>query len=110
MQNITIPTTAQPLPTANLTPAEKMNEAAFLVSHALRAADDEAIDYLSWGDRDRMSRQLTDALRLMREAREAITVPAAGVACCLACGEEEFGDVLDAGGCQTCALDLVVSN
>jgi hypothetical protein len=92
------------------TPAEKLSEAQLLISRALRTSDDEARDYLSWGDREMMSRNLTAALRLMREARETVTAPAPGVACCLTCGEEELAETIEANGCQTCAADLAFAD
>lgn len=112
MQNLQHPATpAQPFPTTQ-TPAEKLQEAQMLVASAYHRTGDEANDYLSWADRDLMSRQLNNALRLMREAREAITpiVESAHVTSCVECGAEEFAETLAAGDCQTCAYLLIVSH
>jgi hypothetical protein len=101
----TAPATPATITITTQTPADLLSEAQMLVASAFRRADDEANDLLTWGDRDRICRSLNDALRLMREVREAITFTEPDpIASCLNCGAEEFADTLAAGGCQTCAL------
>jgi hypothetical protein len=93
------------------TPAEKLSEAQMLVASAFRRADDEANDLLTWGDRDRMCRSLNDALRLMREVREAITFTEPDpIASCLNCGAEEFADQSIRGECRMCAHYNALAN
>jgi hypothetical protein len=119
MQNLSSSTPAlQPIPTAPATPAEKLSEAQMLVASAFRRADDESNDYLSWHDRDRMCRQLNNALRLIREAKETITPapPAADdddeteTIICSECGDEvDEGQALR-GECLTCAYYYAQAN
>jgi hypothetical protein len=110
MQNLSSPAaSAQPLPTTT-TPAEKLSEAQLLIASAFRRADDESNDFLSWGDRDAMCRQMNTALRLMREAREAITVESDPLASCLSCGAEERADLLAHDQCPTCEFLSAVSH
>jgi hypothetical protein len=101
--------------TATQTPADLLSEAQMLVASAFRTADDEANDYLSWADRDRMSRQLNNALRLVREAMENIT-PAADddaqteTIICSECGDEVDEDQALRGECLTCAYYYAQAN
>jgi len=109
MQNLQHPATSPQAPSIQ-TPAEKLSEAQMLVSSALSYADDEANDFLSWADREQMSRRLSAALRLMREAKEAIRVTeSAPFASCVECGAEDFADTLTGEGCQLCAYQSAVS-
>ena len=110
MQNLQHPAAPPQAPSIQ-TPAEKLSEAQMLVASVLSYADDEANDYLTWADREGMSRRLSAALRLMREAREAVRVTEAEpVASCVECGTEEFADTLTGEGCQLCAFQVAVSH
>ena len=50
--------------------ADPLDEAEARVRSAHARAGDEAIDRLDWLDRDTICRDLAEALRLIREARE----------------------------------------
>jgi hypothetical protein len=115
MQNLTPSTPAlQPIHTP--TPAEKLSEAQMLIASAHACADDESNDYLSWADRDSIGRNLNNALRLVREAKEAITPTVAEepdpdtIIICSECGGEEFATQAIRGECQTCAYYNALAN
>lgn len=111
MQNLSPSTpTPQPLPTDLLTPLEKLRRAQDAIVRTRCLADDEANDHLTWGDCDRMSRQLTEATRLMREAIQTLTPASVPVASCVECGEIELADCLAASNCPTCAYTFAVSH
>jgi predicted Zn-ribbon and HTH transcriptional regulator len=108
MQNpITITHPAQPLPTDELTPSKKLQHAGSLVERAARATADEWNNHLTWGDRDRITRQLREAVRLIREAAQS---PVAPIASCLECGAEERADQLARDQCPTCEFLNAVSH
>ncbi len=106
---------ATPATITATTPADLLSEARMLIASAHACADDESNDYLSWADRDRMSRQLNNALRLVREAMETIT-PAADddaqteTITCSECGDEVDEDQALRGECLTCAYHYAQAN
>lgn len=79
MQNLTTAASAEPGP-----PAEKgqsptssaLDLAEARIRSACSRAGDETVHRLDWNDRDTICRDLADALRFIREAREAASQPA----------------------------------
>jgi formylmethanofuran dehydrogenase subunit E len=110
----TITTTPTTATITTQTPADLLSEAQMLVASAFRRADDESNDYLSWADRDRICRSLNDALRLMREVREAITFTEPDdeteTITCSECGDEVDEDQAWRGECLTCAYYYAQAN
>ncbi len=106
MQNpITIPPTAQP--SSELTPAQKLQHAGSLIERAAARVSDEWNDNLSWSDRDRIARQLCEALKIVREAAQP---PVSPVASCLDCESVELASLITIDQCPTCAYSFAVAH
>lgn len=102
MQNLS-PTTPAPQPSP--TPSQNLQHAGSLIERAAARVADEWNDHLSWGDRDQITRQLREALRIIRDARKP-----APLASCLECEAVELADAITSDQCPTCAYSFAVSH
>lgn len=102
MQNLQQPTTpTQP------TPAQQLQHAGSLIERAAARVSDEWNDNLSWSDRDRIARQLCEALKIVRDFAQPQPAP---LASCLECESVQLAAAIESDQCPTCEFAFVVSH
>ena len=106
MQNLT-PSAPTAQPSSELTPAQKLQHAGSLIERAAARVSDEWNDNLSWSDRDRIARQLCEALKIVRDFAQPQAPP---LASCLDCESVELAAAIESDQCPTCAYTFIVSH